>query len=254
MTGLITDYVAQGLLADRPAAPAAPDSTLSFYFAQDNEKLYLYNWGVPAWEEVTGGGGGGSTPWYWAPPAASEFPTFLSSVGNLTLTDDSNTGLHVASPAFPSGLNTAMAVRATPAGSWTAVIRMGGALTPQEYLGLGLAVRRSASGAFYTIGNRTYGSTLNFMINRWNSLTSFNSDVVAFPIQGFPTIPWLKIEYDSGTGGLSFSISTEGKFWQSVFSENQSVLLGGAPDQIGLFTGSTVAGGFAIGNVEHWDI
>jgi hypothetical protein len=53
---LITNYLAQGTAAARPASPTAATGTLSFYFASDTETLSIYDWNDGAWQTLISGG------------------------------------------------------------------------------------------------------------------------------------------------------------------------------------------------------
>ncbi|AZI37078.1 hypothetical protein NT2_01_04630 [Caenibius tardaugens NBRC 16725] len=53
--GLITDYLSQGLAADRPTTPDAATGTLSLYFSTDTEDLSFYDWNDGAWQSVGSG-------------------------------------------------------------------------------------------------------------------------------------------------------------------------------------------------------
>ena len=58
--GNITCFLASGLAASKPTAPAAQSSTLSFYYATDTTTLYMYDWNAAAW--VTRGNATGANP------------------------------------------------------------------------------------------------------------------------------------------------------------------------------------------------
>jgi hypothetical protein len=52
----ITGFLAQGLFADRPAAPNEATDTLSFYYANDTGQTFAYDWDATAWVQVYGSG------------------------------------------------------------------------------------------------------------------------------------------------------------------------------------------------------
>lgn len=54
---LVTNYLAQGTAAARPATPTAATGTLSFYFASDTETLSIYDWNDGAWQDLPTSGG-----------------------------------------------------------------------------------------------------------------------------------------------------------------------------------------------------
>lgn len=57
-SGLITDYIARGLAADRPATPVLYTGSIGFWYSTDTAELSL--WDGAAWiEDIAGGGGGG---------------------------------------------------------------------------------------------------------------------------------------------------------------------------------------------------
>lgn len=53
---LVTNYLAQGAAASRPATPTAATGTLSLYFATDTETLSLYDWNDGAWQDLSTSG------------------------------------------------------------------------------------------------------------------------------------------------------------------------------------------------------
>lgn len=53
-TGLITEFIGQGLAASRPATPDVPTGALAFYFATDTETLSLYDANDAAWQTIGG--------------------------------------------------------------------------------------------------------------------------------------------------------------------------------------------------------
>jgi len=55
----VSDYVASGLIANRPATPDPPTGGSSFYYATDESILYVWDIVAGAWDEVGGGSGGG---------------------------------------------------------------------------------------------------------------------------------------------------------------------------------------------------
>src|SRR4051812_26434428 len=75
----ITDFIAYGLDASKPATPNVPTGDASYYFATDTGKLYC--WTGSAWTQV--GGVAGANPTATAGPAAvnGSASTFLRSDG-----------------------------------------------------------------------------------------------------------------------------------------------------------------------------
>ena len=49
-TTLIASYLGQGLVANRPTAPAVNSGVIAFYFATDTGALYVYVAG--AWQQI----------------------------------------------------------------------------------------------------------------------------------------------------------------------------------------------------------
>lgn len=205
---------------------------------------------------IASAGGGGGSPWYFDPPLAADFVLTNSGITNMAATDDADVGLILSAPSFNGGLNTAFAMQAVPAGSWTATARLEGSPYPQEYNGLGMCLR-AADGKFYAFGVRAYGASPHAMLNRWSSGTAFNADgPPTLPSVDFGTSPWRRIVYDSGTATLKFQISANGKAWQTIDTDPVAEFLG-APAEIGLFMGGNVpaAGGdFMKLTVDHWSV
>jgi hypothetical protein len=197
-----------------------------------------------------------TTPWYWSPPLASSFTLSNNGPGNLVLTNDTDVGLIIdppSSPGFTGGMFHAFAMQTLPAGSWTATMRMEGSVQATEYTGWGYVLRDTATSKFFTFGQRHYGSTSYAMVNKWNNASTHVADswiaVLAQEIW-----PWRRIVFDSATGLLTFQISTNGKSFRSVFSENISVHLGSAPEEIGFFFGGNVNTSLYQATIQRWTI
>lgn len=66
MTGLISDYLGAGTLAERPVDPGVGKGTLALYSAEDTKQVFRWDISTTKWVEVApkviggGGGGGGS--------------------------------------------------------------------------------------------------------------------------------------------------------------------------------------------------
>lgn len=56
MTGLITQYLGQGVAASRPATPSVATGGLAFYFATDTEVLSMYDANDAAWQNIATSG------------------------------------------------------------------------------------------------------------------------------------------------------------------------------------------------------
>lgn len=200
--------------------------------------------------------GGGGAPWYFAPPLASIFTLAHSaSIGDLSLTDDTDAGLIIKNPSLSAGgLMGAVATVAVPAAtSWSATARLSGTALSGEYFGLGMVVMNSA-GKLITHGVRRYTSVMGLMANQWNSLTSFGTDFIRWDGVTLAEMPWRRITYDTATSTLSFWAGTSGKDW--ILLDTNSAFLG-APDRVGLYMGG---GGGSVNSttkgvmvVDHWD-
>lgn len=89
MSGLLSNYLKVGVIADRPASPAVQADGLSLWWATDTEVLSA--WDGTTWNDVTGGGG--SVAW-----------------GAITGTLSSQTDLQAALDAKAALRNTATAL------------------------------------------------------------------------------------------------------------------------------------------------
>lgn len=196
-SGLLKDYIGQGEIAFRPTTPDPSPGTAVFWYATDTEVLSTWNEDTAAWEDVgggslppglaggstgevltklsgtdydfdwqTGGGGGGGANWWFQPPAAADFSLASGDATNVTLTDDSDCGLVVASGAIVSGNKIRYAYKTIPApgSAWSVTTKL--QITPnQSYLagsGAGLCCVDSVTGQSYSVqtildGNNTQG-------------------------------------------------------------------------------------------------
>jgi hypothetical protein len=141
MAGLITDFLAQGTAAARPATPSAAAGTLSFYFASDTEVLSIYDWNDAAWQNVSSGAAAGSLIGIQT----------ITTTGAGTYTPTTGTNSIVIELVGAGGGGGAVA---SPTGTNTA-IGLGG--------GGGAYVRKrltaAFSGASYSVGAKGTGGT-----------------------------------------------------------------------------------------------
>ena len=133
MTGLISDYLGAGTLAERPADPGVGPGCLALYAAEDTAQVFRWDSLAADWSEVgaaaagggesggggdAGGGGGGAIPqsakaYRFIVPynAANEaIGNNFVGIGQLYLRDAAGTnlftgGLPVASTEFSSGFS-----------------------------------------------------------------------------------------------------------------------------------------------------
>lgn len=183
MTGSnITNFLEQGLAADRPAAPNAQDDTLSFYFASDTEVLSYYDWNDGAWQSIGTGLGtvtsagvtstslsvGGSPI-----TTAGNITVNLPSVGNLTFLGTAGGGSATASAiTLVAGTNVTL----TPGtGNVTiAAAGSGNVSGPGSSTDRGIATWNSTGGVLLRDNSATITSGGNITANNIGNITPTN--------------------------------------------------------------------------------
>jgi hypothetical protein len=97
----------------------------------------------------------------------------------------------------------------------------------------GLIVYNSASGRAYVCGINS-GSSIG--VWAYNSTTSYNSNPTSKTILLNPGTIWTRAQYVSSTATLTFSYSTDGYTWQTIYSTSASFV--GVPTDYGIAVGS----------------
>jgi hypothetical protein len=178
----------------------------------------------------SGGGGGGSGTYYetlTAPPSSASFT--WTNQGSSTATDDAN-GLYMLGPAV-SGNNGRLLLKSAPSTPYTLTMKA----LPMVYAGkshvAGLVVYDSGTGQLVR-----YGWNDHFiLLDKLNSVTSYNSQYNAVTPAFWNLITWLQIS-DDGTD-LIFRYSSDGVDWTQMYSVSRTDFLT-TPGNIGLYVES----------------
>ena len=194
--------------------------------------------GDATWIDAPTGGssstGGDYLPNY-APPLPTDFPVTVAAAGStITLTNStSGMGFKITS-ASASGVHNTFAGRAA-ASPFSMVGRV-------QFLGkygnpfqVGFSFYNSGNGRFVSIGKGRVGSANPVIeVNRWGSTTAFASNQANYGgTSEISDNPFYKLVND-GTN-LTFSISSNGTDWTTVYTETVAAYLG-AVTHVGLFS------------------
>jgi hypothetical protein len=133
MTGLLTSYLDSGLLADRPLVPLGLEGALCFFQAEDESKLYRYNWDSELWEAIGEG--------FADAPEGSEL--YLRTNGEWVLYEPSEAGI----PDAPSDGTQ----YARKDGAWVAIESQAAGIEEAPEDGVGY-VRKDGAWAAESVG------------------------------------------------------------------------------------------------------
>lgn len=212
---------------------------------------------------ITIPGGGGGMPWYFDPPAATDFPTFVKTSNqsnDCVLTDNSDVGLMAQPGTWSStGDRSQMALQSLTAGNFTATIHIAGAMinTSYDYLGIGVVLRESTTSKVCDFQcQKKDSSGQRTAIDKWASNGSASPNGLANFFEMTP-VDWLQIERN-GTS-LYFRVSRDGKQWINFYNALETSIFTVLADQIGLwFGGNNLTGTIEkMGQqmcIDHWSI
>lgn len=179
--------------------------------------------------EVAISGGGGGAPWYFSPPSASQFTLIQGAATPLTLTDDTDVGLLVQSGTMtaPDNLRLAVETLTNPTLDWELVAHFSNiVLEATNFAGVGVYIRDSVGGRVSSIVSANTGT---LQTNKWNSMTSFNSNYNT-PTIRYP-VNWFRIR--SVGAQLFLDISATGKSWMNLVTTTPTNFLANRADQVG---------------------
>lgn len=157
-----------------------------------------------------GGGGGGGKPWYWNPPASTDFGA-LSSSGTLpTITDDPDVGMIIGCVA---SANTAATINVPTTGQFKVTIHGKWTGKQQYHIGPWFQLYDPASGKGFGFYNRGDDDNPKLKVGRWS--TAGQEDETYSVSFWNPLDFWFRIQRDSD-GYYSHWMSMDGKSWLMV--------------------------------------
>jgi hypothetical protein len=180
-------------------------------------------------------GVGSSAPWYYSPPLAADFPTFVSYSGvNVVLSDDADGGLDVfwGVDSLTAGDNSKGAYKALPAGvDWTLEVKFKYIGYPQNWTYAGIGFRNSGAAKKFAVFNIQSTAVATFSSIRQNG----NTGQVAQPgppLVGIGDDVFFKFVWSNAAQTLTIYVSRDGKRWMKWAVEAGATFLG-TPDQVG---------------------
>lgn len=185
--------------------------------APTNGQVLVWNAASSKWLPGTVTSGGGTAhPWYWAPPLAADFTTFANVDGtNVTISDDTDTGLFLDCGVTGSTDDIRAALKALPAAgvSWTLIVHLNPLLDSNgAQNGAGIILREAATDKMVFLG-ALWGSRVD---SYRGTMTAYSAGLAT----GRGTQqPWFyKISYVAGSNSYFTWESMDGKHWNVVNS------------------------------------
>lgn len=182
-----------------------------------------------------------AAPWVALGPYSADLESVISD-GVLTLGVSVATGSVNAAGVYGQSIDN-------PTSPWTAVIKILDFTTSNTaFNGVFVGDAVSGAGYFFGIYSGLFGNVLINSQSTWaggNGTNNYNGGGWYATGAGSMLTPvYLQINFD-GTN-LNFSVSPNGVEYTGVFSVAAATLIGGAPDSIGVFVGSTNASAFMM--------
>ena len=171
--------------------------------------------------------------WGWTPPLAASFSLQSGDATNLTLADDADVGMTIASGAFVNSDIQRFAYRTltTPSGDWDMKANFEFEMNT-NFQALGFLIRDNTGGR--NLSMQFSGDGTNRVDKGYaTSMTAFSA---RSQINGsnHAGMSWLRLA-KVGTN-LLFYVSRNGKQWRLVLTESVTAHLAAAPNRVGFFT------------------
>jgi F5/8 type C domain-containing protein len=178
----------------------------------------------------TASGGGGASGWNFKPPKAAYFPNIVTGPGVFTVTDDDDVGLRLRTEQSVAKVYVRDKNIAVPATSWSAIARLIPTLGGNAARNMSMVAGRAAHDTFAFWGWDGRGSGLHAMAYGINGYAGWES----FVQQNTLRPEWFKMDYDTASGTMSYSFSTDGKEWVLGLTDNYDARFGGKPAFLGV--------------------
>lgn len=165
---------------------------------------------------------------------------------------DTTTGVALTAPSSGTSENFVVRYKAAPSAPYTITALIASARSSTSHNSVGIGWYDGAS-KLHVISFAQPASTNNlpyFTVQKWNSVTSWNSSDVTAPISGVALPVWMRIA-DNGTN-VSFSFSQDGANFFTMFSVAKSSGWLGATGYSNVLFFVNPKGSLTIGSIMSW--
>jgi hypothetical protein len=222
--------------------------------------VLTWNNAAGEWQAATGGvSGGGVINWFFDPPAAADFATSRSGdATNISLSDDADLGLEVASGSLVAAFNIARgktkSLPSSGATNWRVEVRLTADSSPTKIQSFGIGFWESSSSKLGFWGARNSSTGVGQLITYRNSPASMTSG----SSYGVPSTGdcWIAVDYDAATTTYRLEFSANGKRWHRVDSLTKaSITFTAQADEVGIFFvggNNDSSGDLSYGYFQSW--
>lgn len=198
----------------------------------------------------TAGGGLYSQVMSATPTAANTGLSQWLNQGSATVAD-SAVGISITTPSS-SGPNLIGRYKAAPATPYTVTALVSSTRNTSTYAGIGIGWY-DGSAKLHTLSYATNnGGTPNLAVNRWNSVTSWNSNDFTSQNNAFSQPLWLQIK-DDGTN-ISFAFSNDGANFLQLYSVARSSGWLGAGGYSNIVFFGNPQGSYSYATLMSWTV
>lgn len=175
-------------------------------------------------------------PWYWNPPAASDFTLASGAAGgvNITLTDDADAGLLISDANAPTaGDDWRLGYKSVPSGvDWSLEVNLDTFAPNINYSNVGIGIWDSVGGKLVALESTFGASTDSVRVTHYTAIGgSWAASPATYEFRGKRAM-WKRLNYVHATTTIEYQISTDGKNWLTLHSASITAYLDSAPDRV----------------------